>query len=92
MSAWYIFSSLGFYPVTPGSDRYALGSPNVKNAILNLENGNRLEIKTINQGMKNVYVKSLKINGETIDRNYILHSEIMNGGEFIFEMSSKPVK
>lgn len=89
MSAWYIFSSLGFYPVTPGSDRYALGSPNVKNAILNLENGKTLEIKTINQSMKNVYVKSLKINGETIDRNYILHSEIMNGGEFIFEMSSK---
>lgn len=92
MSAWYIFSSLGFYPVTPGSDRYALGSPNVKNAILNLENGNRLEIKTIHQSMKNVYVKSLKINGKTIDRNYILHSEIMNGGEFVFEMSETPIK
>ena len=92
MSAWYIFSSLGFYPVTPGSERYALGSPNVKNAILNLENGKRLEIKTINQSIKNVYVKSLKINGEKIDRNYILHNEIMNGGEFVFEMSSVPVK
>ncbi len=89
MSAWYIFSSLGFYPVTPGSDRYALGSPNVKNAILNLENGNTLEIQTINQSMKNVYVKSLKINGKTIERNYILHSEIMNGGTFVFEMSSE---
>ena len=92
MSAWYIFSSLGFYPVTPGSDRYALGSPNVKNAILNLENGKSLEIKTVNQSMKNVYVKSLKINGELIDRNYILHSEIMNGGEFVFEMSASPIK
>jgi len=92
MSAWYIFSSLGFYPVTPGSDRYALGSPNVKNAILNLENGKSLEIKTVNQSMKNVYVKSLKINGKLIDRNYILHSEIMNGGEFIFEMSATPIK
>lgn len=92
MSAWYIFNSLGFYPVTPGSERYALGSPNVKNAILNLENGKRLEIKTINQSIKNVYVKSLKINGEKIDRNYILHNEIMNGGEFVFEMSSVPVK
>ena len=92
MSAWYIFSSLGFYPVTPGSDRYALGSPNVKNAILNLENGKSLEIKTVNQSMKNVYVKSLKINGKLIDRNYILHSEIMNGGEFIFEMSATPTK
>jgi len=92
MSAWYIFSSLGFYPVIPGSDRYALGSPNVKNAILNLENGKSLEIKTVNQSMKNVYVKSLKINGKLIDRNYILHSEIMNGGEFIFEMSATPIK
>lgn len=92
MSAWYIFSSLGFYPVTPGSDRYALGSPNVKSAILNLENGKTLEIKTINQSMKNVYVKSLKINGKKIDRNYILHREIMNGGEFVFEMSSAPIK
>ena len=92
MSAWYIFSSLGFYPVTPGSNRYALGSPNVKNAILNLENGKSLEIKTVNQSMKNVYVKSLKINGKLIDRNYILHSEIMNGGEFVFEMSATPTK
>ena len=92
MSAWYIFSSLGFYPVTPGSNRYALGSPNVKNAILNLENGKSLEIKTVNQSMKNIYVKSLKINGKLIDRNYILHSEIMNGGEFVFEMSATPTK
>jgi putative alpha-1,2-mannosidase len=64
----------------------------VKNAILNLENGKSLKIKTVNQSMKNVYVKSLKINGETIDRNYILHNEIMNGGEFIFEMSAIPTK
>jgi putative alpha-1,2-mannosidase len=42
--------------------------------------------------MKNVYVKSLKINGKTIDRNYILHNEIMNGGEFVFEMSETPIK
>jgi predicted alpha-1,2-mannosidase len=92
MSAWYIFSSLGFYPVTPGSDRYALGSPMVKNAVLNLENGNRLEIKTINQSAKNVYVRTLTINGKTINRNYILHKEIMNGGEFVFEMSATPTK
>ena len=92
MSAWYIFSSLGFYPVTPGSNQYALGSPLVKNAILNLENGNTLTIKTINQSKNNVYVKSLKINGKLIDRNYILHEEIINGGEFVFEMSATPTK
>ncbi|MDG2194189.1 MAG: GH92 family glycosyl hydrolase [Polaribacter sp.] len=92
MSAWYIFSSLGFYPVTPGSDRYALGSPMVKNAVLNLENGKQLKIKTINQSTKNVYVRKLTINGKTIHRNYILHKEIMNGGEFVFEMSAIPTK
>ncbi len=92
MSAWYIFSSLGFYPVTPGSDRYALGSPMVKNAVLNLENGNKLEIKTVNQSAKNVYVHALTINGKTINRDYILHKEIMNGGEFVFEMSATPIK
>lgn len=90
MSAWYVFSSLGFYPVIPGSDHYALGSPLVKNAILNFENGNRLTIKTLNQSKNNIYVKSLTINGKQIDRNYILHNEIMNGGEFIFEMSATP--
>ena len=87
MSAWYIFSSLGFYPVTPGSDRYALGSPLVKEAILNLENGKQLTIKAINQSEKNVYVSKVSINGKEIDRNYILHEELMNGGEIIFEMS-----
>ncbi|ARV06168.1 sugar hydrolase [Polaribacter sp. SA4-10] len=90
MSAWYIFSSLGFYPVTPGSNRYALGSPLVKKATLNLENGNTLMISAENQSKENVYVKSLSINGKVIDRNYILHDEIMNGGEFVFKMSNQP--
>ena len=62
MSSWYIFSSLGFYPVTPGSNRYALGSPLVKNAILNLENGKTLLISTENQSKENVYVSKLTIN------------------------------
>ncbi len=92
MSAWYIFSSLGFYPVTPGSNQYALGSPLVKKATLNLENGKTLVISTENQSKENVYVESLTINGETIDRNYILHEELMNGGEFVFKMSSQPKK
>ncbi|MFD2565952.1 GH92 family glycosyl hydrolase [Pseudotenacibaculum haliotis] len=90
MSAWYIFSSLGFYPVVPGSDKYALGSPLVKKAIINLENGKKLTISTENQSKENVYVSSLTINGKRIDRNYILHQELMNGGEFIFTMSDTP--
>jgi predicted alpha-1,2-mannosidase len=92
MSAWYIFSALGFYPVTPGSNQYALGSPLVKEATLNLENGNTLVISTENQSKENVYVSKLTINGKVIDRNYILHAELMNGGEFVFTMSNLPKK
>ncbi|WP_088323405.1 GH92 family glycosyl hydrolase [Polaribacter tangerinus] len=87
MSAWYIFSSLGFYPVTPGSNKYALGSPLIKAATLHLENGKTLIIKAKNQSEENVYVAKLTINGKQVDRNYILHEEIMNGGTFEFLMS-----
>ncbi|PQJ78076.1 GH92 family glycosyl hydrolase [Polaribacter porphyrae] len=92
MSSWYIFSALGFYPVTPGANQYALGSPLVKKATLNLENGNTLIISTENQSKENVYVSKLTISGKTIDRNYILHEELMNGGEFVFTMSNQPKK
>ncbi|HEV7644420.1 MAG TPA: GH92 family glycosyl hydrolase [Pyrinomonadaceae bacterium] len=90
MSAWYLFSALGFYPVAPGSDRYALGSPAVKSAVLKLENGRALTIEAINQSDKNVYVKKVAVNGKTLDRNYITHAEIMAGGKIMFYMSDKP--
>jgi predicted alpha-1,2-mannosidase len=91
MSAWYIFSSLGFYPVTPGSPIYALGSPLVTEAIIHLNNGNTLTIKANNQSKDNVFVKSVSINGKTIEGNQLNHNEIINGGEIIFEMSSLPI-
>ena len=90
MSAWYVFSSLGFYPVTPGSPYYAVGSPLVKSAIINLENGNVLKIKTINQSRENVYIKSIVFNGEEINDLTLDHNEMTKGGELIFEMSDKP--
>jgi predicted alpha-1,2-mannosidase len=90
MSAWFLFSSLGFYPVAPGSDRYALGSPAIKTAILKLENGKTLTIEAQNQTDKNVYVEKVLINGKLINRNYIMHAEIMNGGKLTFLMSDKP--
>jgi len=86
MSAWYVFSSLGFYPVCPGSDEYAIGSPIVKNAILKLENGKTLEIKTVNQSSENIYVEKIEVNGKGIIGNTLKHSEIINGGEIIFYM------
>ncbi len=89
MSAWYIFSSLGFYPVCPGSDEYAIGSPLVKEAIINLENGKTLKIIAKDQSEKNVYVKKIEINGKKINRNYLKHDELMAGGTITFYMSKK---
>ena len=67
MSAWYIFSSLGFYPVLPGSDDYAIGSPLVKSAILSLEAGNNIQIICHDQSEENVYVKEVLWNGEIVN-------------------------
>lgn len=89
MSAWYIFSSLGFYPVTPGSSDYALGSPLVEEAIIHLDNGKILKIIAKNQSEKNVYVKRISINGKPLQGTLLNHQDIMNGGELIFEMSRK---
>ena len=89
MSAWYIFSSLGFYPVCPGSDEYAIVSPLVKEAIINLENGKTLKIIAKDQSEKNVYVKKIEINGKKINRNYLKHDELMAGGTITFYMSKK---
>lgn len=89
MSAWYIFSEMGFYPEAPGSDVYQIGSPGVKAATLHLENGNTFSIEAINQSDKNVYVKKIELNGKILNRLSITHDEIMNGGKLIFYMSPK---
>jgi predicted alpha-1,2-mannosidase len=90
MSAWYIFSSLGFYPVTPGSDQYQLGSPAITQATVKLENGKTFSIQAINQNDKNVYVEKVLLNGRPLNRTYITHAEIMKGGSLVFYMSSSP--
>ena len=87
MSAWYLFSALGFYPVAPGSDQYALGSPVIKTAVLKLENGRTLTIEAKDQSDKNVYVHKVVVNGQPLKRNYVTHAEIMNGGRITFHMS-----
>ena len=89
MSAWYLFSALGFYPVAPGSDQYALGSPAIKTAVLRLENGKTLTIEAKDQSDKNVYVKKVVVNGQTLKRHYLTHAEIMNGGKITFYMNDK---
>jgi len=92
MSAWYILSSLGFYPVAPASDQYAIGSPAVDYAVLKLENGSKFIIDVKNQSEQNVYLESVILNGKKLNRNYITHNEIMQGGTLMFNMSSKPAK
>ncbi|OIV41394.1 GH92 family glycosyl hydrolase [Flavobacterium johnsoniae] len=92
MSAWYIFSSLGFYPVAPGSDEYALGSPLVKKAVFNLENGKNFEVEIVNQSDKNVFVSKVLLNGKQLDKPFLKHAAVINGGKITFYMSSKPNK
>ena len=92
MSAWYIFSALGFYPIAPGSLNYELGSPGVVKATINLENGKTFSIKTNSQSDKNVYVKKVLLNGKQLNRTYITHDEITKGGEIEFFMSATPLK
>ena len=92
MSAWYVFSSMGFYPVCPGSDQYILGSPNAKSITLNLENGNTFKISAPKMDDKNVYIQSVWLDGKPYNKAYITHADIMKGGELRFEMSSKPNK
>ncbi len=92
MSAWYIFSALGFYPVTPGSDEYAIGSPLFESVKINLENGNSFIIKSKNNTAKNTYVQSMVLNGKPYTKSYIKHQDIMEGGELLFEMGPEPSK
>lgn len=92
MSAWYIFSSLGFYPVAPGSNEYAIGSPLVNNAVLTLQNGKTFTIDVINQKDKNVYVQKILLNGKPLPTLFINHDAITAGSKLTFYMGSKPKK
>lgn len=89
-SAWYVFSALGFYPVTPGTDQYVFGSPLFKKATLSLENGRKLTILARENSDDNVYVKQVSFEGKLIDRNFIRQHELMAGGRLVFKMDNKP--
>lgn len=92
MSAWYMFSAMGFYPVAPGSDVYSLGSPLVNNAVIKLENGKTFTVEAVKQSDKNVYVQKVLLNGKEITNHQIKHADITNGGKLTFYMSAKPKK
>jgi predicted alpha-1,2-mannosidase len=86
MSAWLIFTSLGFYPVAPGSNQYVLGRPFVDRAVLHLPNGKLFTIASQGLSEQQGFVKDVLLNGKTLDRSYITHEEVMRGGtlQFIF--------
>lgn len=92
MSAWYILSSLGFYPVAPGSTEYVIGSPLVNKATLTLENGKNFTVEVINQSDKNVYVQKVMLNGKSLPTLFLNHSNITSGSTLTFYMGNKPKK
>lgn len=92
MSAWYIFSAMGFYPVCPGTDQYVIGTPYLPYMKINLENGKTFVIKADKVSDKNRYIKSVTLNGKPYEKAYITHQDIMDGGELVFQMTSKPNK
>jgi predicted alpha-1,2-mannosidase len=91
-SAWYVFSSLGFYPVTPGTDEYVIGSPLFSKATLNFENGKKLVIKAPGNSKENVYVQDIEFNGKKIRNNFFRHGDLLKGGTIIFKMGPEPDK
>lgn len=90
MSAWYIFSALGFYPVTPGSDFYAIGTPGFPSARIELENGRTFTITANNLSDENFYIQSCTLNGIPHQTSGIRHHDIMSGGELVFTMGPDP--
>jgi predicted alpha-1,2-mannosidase len=89
-SAWYVFSALGFYPVTPGSGEYVFGSPLFKKATLSFENGRKLIILSPDNSNKNIYVEKIWLTGKTLNRNFVTHKELTAGGKLFFKMGEKP--
>lgn len=92
MSAWYLFSVMGFYPVCPGSDQYVLGTPYLPYIQWKLPNGRILEIIAKGASDEKRYVNKLTINGKTYSKNYITHQDLLQGGTWVFDMSEKPNK
>src|SRR5215217_845197 len=89
-SSWYVLSALGFYSVTPGTGEYVLGSPMFKKITINLENNNKFIIEANNNSKENVYISSAALNGKPYSKNFITHSDIVNGGILKLQMSNKP--
>lgn len=90
MSAWYVLSAMGFYPVTPGSDQYVIGTPLFPEATLNLENGLQFRIFAEGVSEQNIYLQSAELNGKPYQKLYLIQETLMAGGELRFVMGPQP--
>ena len=91
-SAWYVFSSLGFYPLCPGSNEYIVGSPLFKSVKITLDNGKEIVIKAENNSKENRYVTDMTLNGKKYTKNYLTHDDLMKGAKINFKMGAAPEK
>jgi predicted alpha-1,2-mannosidase len=91
-SAWYVFSALGFYPVTPGTGEYVIGSPLFRKATIKMSDGRELVIEAPENSPENIYVGDLFLNGKRVEVNYVTHSELQAGGRMEFRMSPAPAR
>ena len=90
MSAWYIFSAMGFYPVFPASEQYVFGTPLVEKLTLNLKDDKQFIVKAKQLSDDNIYIQSVMLNGRPHTKSYIMHEDIVAGGELTFYMGSEP--
>jgi len=92
MSAWYIFSAMGFYPVAPGDLSYAIGAPQLPKIALKLANGKTFTVIANKLSHHNKFIESVRLNGKPLNRSFITHDDIISGGTLDFVMSEKPNK
>jgi predicted alpha-1,2-mannosidase len=90
MSAWYVFSALGFYPVNPVNGAYVFGSPAINEARIKVRDGKTFSIKATNNSHENIYIQSITLNGKPYTKTYLTYTDLMQGGELVIEMGSQP--
>lgn len=90
MSAWYVYSSLGFYPVNPANGVYVFGSPTVNDAVISLPGGKKFELKVVGNNRQNKYIQRIELNSKPYSKSYLLHADLVKGGKMVLYMGSKP--
>ncbi len=92
MSAWLVLSAMGFYPVCPGTNEYAIGTPLFEKVTIDIASGKQFVVEARGVSSKNIYIQSVKLNGKSYDKNFIMYDDIMNGAKIVFEMGAEPNK